>query len=224
LKNKVFVNHVYKSTNDICTSKHLLFDKPICFEQLYCFVNFVRHIKHNNKSKWSQQRIENVLNYLLWVSYNNSMFLRDVKWIWILYSRQKNVSQTKKILEFFFFVAVSCSWQNVCECSFVCFLYFNVDWVVLWRSLKRVILFLLLLWIVITIIALRLQKLCNCITISDRKFSVSVSVSAEISVSVLVSVSVSVYFKLSVSAEISVQNATENRNLKTIFHTTYFPF
>ena len=31
-------NHVYKSTNDICTSKHLLFDKPICFEQLHCIV------------------------------------------------------------------------------------------------------------------------------------------------------------------------------------------
>jgi hypothetical protein len=68
------------------------------------------------------------------------------------------------------------------------------------------------------------EKLVLCIPTSDRKFSVSVSVSAEISVSVLVSVSVSVYFKLSVSAEISVQNATENRNLKTIFHTTYFPF
>jgi hypothetical protein len=55
------------------------------------------------------------------------------------------------------------------------------------------------------------------ISSSDRKFSVSVSVSAEISVSVWVSVSVSVWFKLSVSAEISVQNATENRNMKTLF-------
>ncbi len=55
---------------------------------------------------------------------------------------------------------------------------------------------------------------------SDRKFSVS----AEISVSVLVLFLVSVWFKLLVSAKISVQNATKNRSMKTIFQTIFFRF
>ncbi len=67
------------------------------------------------------------------------------------------------------------------------------------------------------------------VNISDRKLSVSVSVSAEISVSVCISVSVSVSFNLSVLAEISVQNWTENWNLLTCYNPlltgkTYFFF
>ncbi len=63
--------------------------------------------------------------------------------------------------------------------------------------------------------SIRMQFLILIISSSDREISVSVSFSAEISVSVWVSVSV--WFKLSVSAEILVQNATENRNTALIF-------